>query len=568
MEYRWRKLNLPPSDELITMREQWPFPEAVCSLLWQRGIRTNDQARTFFKPTWNDLHDPFLMADMRPAIDRIIQAMEKGEKVMVFGDYDVDGTTAVTVLSQVFRDLEIELITYIPDRYKEGYGLSKQGIETALENSCDLLIALDCGIKAVELVQWAVDQGLDVIIGDHHTPGDELPKALAVLDPKRNDCNYPFNELCGCGIAFKIGQALFCELGYDEEKLQSHLDLVALAIGADIVPIQGENRVLAHMGMKVMNQNPRPGIKAFLELTKTEGEMSITDMVFRIAPRINAAGRIEHGALAVDLLSETDLNSAREKAKKVHEHNSSRQTLDRSITQGALLMIEENQWEDRYSTVVYDPEWHKGVVGIVASRLTENYYRPTVVLTKSNGVLSGSARSVSGFDLYAALDACSEHLIQFGGHKFAAGMTLEEGKLEAFREAFERVVKSRIAPHMQTPEILVDLEIDIDDIHSELYRTMRFLAPFGPGNPSPVFVSRNLRDRGYAKTVGTDGDHLKLTVFQDGGQQAIPAIAFRAGHLLDKVRSETFHAAYHIEVNEWSGRRSLQLRILDIKTEE
>ena len=565
MEFRWRIKESPDENTLDTLEKDLKLPRAVCHILWQRNIRTLEDAKLFFRPKWEHLHDPFLMKDMDKAIARILSAMDQGEKIMVFGDYDVDGTTAVSVLSQVLSDLEIDIITHIPDRYKEGYGLSKAGIDEAIEQKCSILIALDCGVKAVDLVDYAVKSGLDVIIGDHHTPGKELPPALAILDPKRNDCDYPYDELCGCGIAFKISQALFKELGYDEEKLSAQLDLVALAIGADIVPITGENRVLAHMGMKQLNESPRPGIQAFMELTDSYGSMSITDVVFRIAPRINAAGRIDQGALAVDLLREMDLDAAREKAKVVHDHNSSRQHIDRNITESALQQIVDEGWEDRSSTMVYNPDWHKGVVGIVASRLTEKYYRPTVVLTKSKGVLAGSARSVSDFDLYAALDACSEHLIQFGGHKFAAGMTLKEEKLDDFRAAFEEVVQERIEPYMKQAEIVVDMEIDLDEIDGDLYKNLNYLAPFGPGNPRPIFVSRELKDTGYAKRVGADASHLKLCSYRIGGQHSINGIGFKLGDRLDIVANSSFNAAYHLNINEWNGKRSLQLEIKDIK---
>ncbi|NKI26573.1 single-stranded-DNA-specific exonuclease RecJ [Arenibacter sp. 6A1] len=536
----------------------------VAELLLQRGITTFEEAKQFFRPQLSQLHDPFLMKDMDAAVLRIEQAMACGENILVYGDYDVDGTTAVALVSSYLESYYPNVATYIPDRYKEGYGVSFQGIDFAEDNEFSLIIALDCGIKAIDKVAYAKEKGIDFIICDHHRPGKEIPDAVAVLDPKREDCSYPYDELCGCGVGFKLIQALGSRNGETIDDLIPYLDLVATAIGADIVPITGENRVLAFWGLKVINSRPRTGFQAIINQLKKQ-TLTITDVVFVIAPRINAAGRMEHGQHAVNLLKVTDLAQAEKFAAEIENYNTDRRSLDQEIAQEALLQIEENEEQEGCTSVVYKATWHKGVIGIVASRLIETYYRPTLVFTKSGEKLAASARSVKGFDVYQALEGCAETIEQFGGHKYAAGLTLLEENYEAFKAKFEEVVAQSIDPKLLTPEIVIDANISLEEVTPKLLRIIKQFEPFGPGNPSPVFMAENLKDNGYAKGVGQDESHLKMAVTQNG-TPPIGCIGFNLGNKLEVVTGEQpFSAVFALDENEWQGNVSLQLKLKDIR---
>ncbi|WP_323787551.1 single-stranded-DNA-specific exonuclease RecJ [Psychroserpens sp.] len=560
---RWTIKPKPNSKTVEDLQKALQVDCSIATLLIQRGIDTYEAAKTFFRPSLDDLHDPFLMKDMDLAVLRIEKAWSQNENILVYGDYDVDGTTSVALLSSYLKTKSDSIATYIPDRYDEGYGISYKGIDFAHDNDFTLIVALDCGVKAIEKVAYANEKGIDFIICDHHRPGNELPKAVAILDPKRDDCEYPYKELCGCGVGFKLIQALASKEGQPVEALAEYLDLVATAIGADIVPITGENRALAYFGLQVINTNPRPGIKALIAEVKKE-ELTITDVVFIVAPRINAAGRMKHGNYAVTLLTETDEFLVENYAKEINTFNLDRREADQRITKEALLQIEDNKEEGKLTSVVYHETWHKGVIGIVASRLIETYYRPTLVFTKSGDQLAASARSVKGFDVYNALEACSEHIEQFGGHKYAAGLTLKEENYEAFKQAFEDEVSKTIDRSLLTPEIQIDEQIELSDITPKFYRIIRQFAPFGPGNMTPLFMTENLRDTGYGKCVGEDDKHLRLTVKQ--GQQKIVGIAFNLGHKLSLIKDEKpFKAVFSIDENHWQGNVSLQLKIRDIK---
>ncbi|APY08379.1 single-stranded-DNA-specific exonuclease RecJ [Winogradskyella sp. J14-2] len=562
---RWTLKPKPDTSKVEALKNALQVDDIVATLLLQRGIETFKDAKTFFRPSYNDLHNPYLMKDMDKAVARVEQAITEGENILVYGDYDVDGTTAVALMSSYLKTRTANVATYIPDRYEEGYGVSYQGIDFAHDNDFTLIIALDCGIKAIEKIAYAKEKGIDFIICDHHRPGNEIPDAVAVLDPKREDCEYPFKELCGCGVGFKLITALASGQGQTTEDLTEYLDLVATAIGADIVPIVGENRALAYFGLQVINNNPRPGIKAIIAEVKKE-ELSIIDVVFIVAPRINAAGRMKHGNHAVTLLTETDFNLAASYAVDIDQFNTDRKETDRLITEEALLQIEKNEEQDRFTTVVYNENWHKGVIGIVASRLTETYYRPTLVFTKSGERLAASARSVKGFDVYNALEACSEFIEQFGGHKYAAGLTLLPENYEAFKAKFETVVKDTIDPKLLTPELKVDLQIELSQIDHKLYRIMRQFAPFGPGNMTPVFMTQGVQDTGWGKCVGEDDKHLRFTAKQSNSNPII-CIGFGLGDKLDIIKNKnTFDAAYTIDENHWNGDVSLQLRVKDLKS--
>ena len=560
---RWNPKSKPNPEKVQAIQQALQVDEIIATLLVQRGIETFEQAKTFFRPTLADLHNPYLMKDMDKAVARIEKAIANNENILVFGDYDVDGTTAVSLVSSYLRSFYPNVATYIPDRYAEGYGISYMGIDYAEDNDISLIIALDCGIKSIDHVNYAKAKNIDFIICDHHRPGDILPDAVAVLDPKREDCSYPYDELCGCGVGFKLVQALAENRNQTIDDLVEYLDLVATAIAADIVPINGENRVLAKFGLEVINSNPRPGIKALIQNVKKK-VLTITDVVFIVAPRINAAGRIKHGNEAVALLTEYDLDQAEQFASEIEQHNSDRKELDKQITKEALLQIEENNEQTRFSTVVYQENWHKGVIGIVASRLVENYYRPTIVFTKSGEKLAASARSVKDFDIYNALEACAEHLEQFGGHMYAAGMTLLEENYENFKKAFEKVVQETIHPDLLTPEISYDAEIELSEINPKLMRLLKQFEPFGPENMTPLFLAKNLTDSGYAKTLGSDNEHLKAFVKQ-GNSESFGAIGFGLGNKLDLVTNKNkFDAIFSLEENEWKDTVTLQLQLRDI----
>ncbi|PKD21563.1 single-stranded-DNA-specific exonuclease RecJ [Salegentibacter salinarum] len=561
---RWTLKPKPNSLVVNKLAGELGVSPAIAKLLVQRGIDTFEAAKKFFRPSLEDLHDPFLMKDMDVAVNRIQQAIASEENIMVYGDYDVDGATSVALMSSYLKTLTPNVATYIPDRYAEGYGVSFQGIDFASDNEISLIIALDCGIKAIDKVGYAAKKGIDFIICDHHWPGEAIPEAVAVLDPKREDCEYPYKELCGCGVGFKLIQALNFKRGGTPEVLLPYLDLVATAIGADIVPITGENRILAYHGLNVMNVAPRTGFKAILAQVKKE-KLTMSDVVFIIAPRINAAGRMKHGLHAVNLLTEEDEATALEFAAEIENFNSERKTTDKEITVEALAQIEDLKEQGRNTTVVYQDNWHKGVIGIVASRLTETYYRPTLVFTKSGEKLAASARSVKGFDVYNALEACKEHIEQFGGHKYAAGLTLEASEYENFKARFESVVSETIDKRLLIPEISVDAEIDLDEITPKFFRILKQFAPFGPGNMTPVFMTQNLTDTGFGKCVGADEAHLKCQVKQQGKLGVFDMIGFGLGEKFETISlKKTFKAVYSLDENEWNGNVSIQLRLRDM----
>jgi single-stranded-DNA-specific exonuclease len=561
---RWTLQSKPDKEKVQKLQNELQVDPIIATLLLQRGIETFEQAKTFFRPTLDDLHDPFLMKDMDLAVSRIEKAIANSENILVFGDYDVDGTTAVSLVSSYLKTYYPNVATYIPDRYDEGYGISYKGIDFADDNGFSLIIALDCGIKSIDHVAYAKERKIDFIICDHHRPGEFLPDAIAVLDPKRDDCSYPYDELCGCGIGFKLIQALGENRGETIDDLVPYLDLVATAIAADIVPMTGENRVLAKFGLKVINAEPRPGIKALIENIKKK-ELTITDVVFIIAPRINAAGRIKHGNHAVELLTEFNIEQAIQFASEIEQYNSDRKDLDKQITIEALNQIEDNNEQNRFTNVVYQENWHKGVIGIVASRLIETYYKPTLVFTKSGGKYAASARSVKGFDVYNALEACAEHLEQFGGHMYAAGMTLLPEKYQDFKNDFEKVVQETIPPELLLPEITIDDEIELYECNDKLIRILKQFEPFGPQNMTPVFMSKNLVDTGYGKTIGKDDEHLKLFVKQNGGE-GFGAIGFGLGKKLEITKNRNpFEAVYTIDENEFNGKVDLQLRLKDLR---
>ena len=545
--------------------QELAVPEVLGVLLSQRNINTFDEAKNFFRPHLKDLHDPFLMKGMSAAVNRVKSALSENEKILIYGDYDVDGTCSVAMVFQFLSQLTNEIEYYIPDRYKEGYGLSDIGVDYAIGNNFGLVITLDCGIKSVEKISRAKESGVDFIICDHHMPGPELPPAVAVLDPKQSDCNYPYDALCGCGVGFKLMQALSKELKLDPENLHSYLDLVALAIAADIVPITGENRILCYHGLKEINNNPRVGISVMFPANEQK-EIRINELVFTLAPRINAAGRIRSGKFAVQLLIQEMEAEAKLVFDEIDKDNTYRRELDQNITNEALSFLEDLPGNiNQKSTVVYNENWHKGVVGIVASRLIEKHFRPTVVLTRSGETATGSARSVPGFDLYQALDSCSEHLIQFGGHMYAAGMTLEIDKIDSFKKAFEQIVSKTILDEQLIPEIKIDLAIAFNELSQKLYRIIQQMAPFGPGNREPVLYSENVKDAGYSKKVGKEGKHLKLNMMQEDGTR-IDGIAFNFGDLYDEIKEgRLFNIVYYLQENVWNGRTSLQLMIKDIK---
>ena len=561
---RWKLKPKPETALVSSLASQLQVDEVIATLLVQRGITTYEQARQFFRPSLADLHDPYLMKDMDKAVQRIEQAIENNENILIFGDYDVDGTTAVSLVSSYLRSYYPNVATYIPDRYDEGYGISFKGIDFAEDNGLSLIIALDCGIKSIDKVGYAKEKNIDFIICDHHRPGNELPDAIAVLDPKREDCSYPYDELCGCGVGFKLIQALAQHRNQTIDDLIPYLDLVATAIGADIVPITGENRILAKFGLEVINSHPRPGIKALIQNVKKE-TLTITDVVFIIAPRINAAGRIKHGNYAVQLLTEFDLEQASVFASEIETFNVDRKSLDKQITVEALNQIVTNKEQERFTTVVYHENWHKGVIGIVASRLIETYYRPTLVFTKSGDKLAASARSVKDFDIYQALEQCEEHLEQFGGHMYAAGLTLKESDFENFKNQFEKVVSETISEELLTPEISIDAAIDFSDITDKFFRILKQFEPFGPENMTPLFLTKKLKDTGFGKAIGADNEHLKLFVKQNDSQ-GFAAIGFGLGSKIALTQNnQLFQAVYSIDENQWYGSTTLQLRLRDIK---
>ncbi len=578
--------TLKGSSKYLTMQKQWIIkPEAspelievlskeinvsrpVANLLTQRGIKSFDEARNFFRPNLDKLYNPFLMKDMEVAVKRLEKAVDNHETVMIYGDYDVDGTTSVAMMYSFLRNKIKNLIYYIPDRYNEGYGISFKGIDVASENKCTLIIALDCGIKAVKKVDYGHEKGIDFIICDHHEPGEELPAAVAVLDPKRPDCNYPFKELSACGVGFKLIQAYASQHFIPFYKIEHYLDLVVVSIAADIVPIINENRILAYYGLKRINSKPRIGLRAILDIANAKpGNLKINDLVFKLSPRINAAGRMEQGKFSVELLVCKDKNDAVAMAEKIDGDNTERKWFDNNITKEALEMIEsDDTLKKRKSTVLYNPGWHKGVIGIVASRIIDYYYKPTIVLTRSNGFVTGSARSVKGFNLYQAIEKCQHLLESFGGHMYAAGLTLKEDNVESFSIEFEKAVSELITPESTVPKIEVDEEIAFDDIKPNFFKVLQQFEPFGPGNMSPVFITRKVKDTGYAQQVGSEGDHLKMNLMDEYSTKSFPAIAFKQGHHYENIIENYFDVCYSLEENVYKGKSNIQLKIRDIKT--
>jgi len=555
------------------LSESLGIDEILATLLVQRGITNYEEAKDFFRPSLEHLHDPFLMKDMDKAVDRLQKAMNDGEKILIYGDYDVDGTTAValiyTYLKNFVNKKRIEF--YIPDRYEEGYGISYKGIDYAADNGFGLVIVLDCGIKAVEKIEYANQRGVDFIICDHHRPDEVIPNAVAVLDSKRPDCEYPYKELSGCGVGFKLISALSIRLGRPIEEVYELLDYVAVSIAADIVPITGENRVLAYFGLKQLNKNPRPGIAAVLRQAEQknalERELTISDLVFLIGPRINAAGRLEKASDSVRLLLATNIEHAEKLAASINDLNSKRREFDNAITEEALQMINaDEKLRNAKSTVIFNENWHKGVIGIVASRLTDSYYRPTIVLTRSGNLITGSARSIKNFDIYDAIDDCSDLLEHFGGHKYAAGLSLKPENLEKFSERFEKYVSEHLEEDDLTPELNVDIQMDFTNITPKFVRILKQFAPFGPGNLSPVFLTKNVVDAGFSRAVG-NRKHLKLSVMQQGNTDFVfSGIAFQKGDLYEQIHEkEPFTMCYYIEENFWQGKTTLQLNVKDIK---
>ncbi len=565
MQKRW---NILPIDNEKTDRLQkaLKISRTLCAILAQRGISTFEEAKNYFRPQLSHLHDPWLMKDMLKAVKRILTAFEEGEKILVYGDYDVDGTTSVASMYQFLKSIYPNVDYYIPHRYKEGYGISKAGIEYAKENFISLIVSLDCGIKSVELIQFAKEQDIDFVVCDHHMPDDVLPDAIAILNPKQKDCSYPFKELCGCGVGFKLMQAISEELGLVPASYLQYLDLVATAIAADIVPINGENRILAFHGLQKINSSPCMGIKALLKLAGMQQHLHINNLVFIVAPRINAAGRMDDAKKAVQLFIEQDYDKAMEFAEALHADNTDRKEADTSITEEAIHMIKSNEAQVlRKTTVVFQDHWHKGVVGIVASRLVENYYRPTVVLTKSGNVVSGSARSVAGFNLYEAIHACREHLIGYGGHFAAAGMTMLPENVEAFQNKFEEIVAATITEHMLTPEIVIDAEVNFSELTIPFYNILLQMEPFGPQNMRPVFIARHVYESGYSKIVKEQ--HLRFVVKQ--ANVILTGIGFSMADKFYLLQQNVpLDIVFTVDLNEWNGMRSVQMKVIDVMPSE
>ena len=543
----------------------------ICQLLVKRGITTEEEANKFFKPSLNDLHDPFLMPDMDKAVKRLNKALGEREKILVYGDYDVDGTTAVSLVYKFLRPYTSLLDYYIPDRYDEGYGISYKGIDYAADTDVKLIISLDCGIKAIEKIEYAKQKGIDFIICDHHMPDDTLPDAVAVLDAKRVDSNYPYEHLSGCGVGFKFMQAFAKSNNFPFADLEKLLDLCAVSIASDIVPITGENRIMAYYGLKQINSNPSLGLKGIIDVCGLTGkEITMSDIVFKIGPRINASGRMMNGKEAVDLLLAKDSESAREKSENINQYNDERRELDKKITDEANAIIDDFQdMADRKAIVVFNPAWHKGVIGIVASRLTEKYYRPAVVLTKSSELITGSARSVAGFDIYKAIESCRDLLENFGGHTYAAGLSLKEENLEAFTNRFLQLAADEIVPEQMVPQLDVDAILDFKDITAKFMHDLKKMSPFGPDNQKPVFCSRRVKDYGTSKLVGKDLEHIKLELIDANSNSPIHGIAFGMHKHSKHIKGmKPFNICYTVEENTYNGNTSLQLMIKDIKPDD
>jgi single-stranded-DNA-specific exonuclease len=565
MNKRWKILQADTGKAAV-LQESLKINHALCTILAERGFDSFDKAKQYFRPLLSDLHDPWLMKDMDKALQRILAAFEKKENILVFGDYDVDGTTSVACmykfLCKIYDPALLDF--YIPHRYREGYGVSKMGIDFAKENNFTLIISLDCGIKSVDLISYAKDIGIDFIVCDHHLPDEEIPPAVAVLNPKQKDCNYPYKELCGCGVGFKLITALATELNIDEEHYLCYLDLVATAIAADIVPMTGENRILAYYGLEKINSNTNPGIKALIFLGGIQKKLSINNVVFVIAPRVNAAGRMDDAKKAVQLFIEDDYNNALAFAEMLHSDNTDRKEADSSITAEALEIINEDvKLQNKKTTVVFRDHWHKGVVGIVASRLIETYYRPTVVLTESSGIATGSARSVPGFNLYEAIHACREYLLGYGGHFAAAGLSLLPENVEAFANKFEQTVAATIPEHLLIPEIIIDTEISFADLTQNFYSIICQMEPFGPENMRPVFVAKNVQDTGYSKIVKEL--HIRFVIKQD--KFSFTGIGFNLAGKFELLKKPV-DIVFTLDENEWNGHVSLQLKVIDLRSSE
>ncbi|MFA6582072.1 MAG: single-stranded-DNA-specific exonuclease RecJ [Paludibacter sp.] len=543
----------------------------LSQLLVQRDILTFEDARSFFRPDLADLHDPFLMADMQNAVNRLTTAMQKNEKIIVYGDYDVDGTTSVSLVYKFLKQFYANIEFYIPDRYTEGYGISVQGIDYAATNGFKLIIALDCGIKAIEKVKYATEKGVDFIICDHHTPDDTLPPAVAVLDPKRIDCQYPYKHLSGCGVGFKLMQAFAITNNIDFSKLTPLLDLLALSIASDIVPITGENRILAFFGLKQINSSPSVGVKAILDVCSlADRDITISDIVFKIGPRINASGRMKQASEVVELLVSGDHAFAKEKSDTINDYNNDRKDLDKFITDEAIALIgADDRYKNRKSIVVHKADWHKGVIGIVASRLTEEFYKPSIVLANSNGLASGSARSVPGFDIYKAIDSCRDLLETFGGHMYAAGLSMKEENIPAFTDRFEQFVAENILEEQTYPQIEIDAVLEFKDITPKFFRVLKQFAPFGPGNMKPIFVSKKVLDFGTSRLVGKEQEHLKLELIDTSSENVMNGIAFRMHEYNAHLKAlNPLDICYTLEENNFNGNTSIQLMIRDIKIDE
>ena len=562
----WELEKEQDKTKIKTLQDQLNVSKLVSVLLLNRGIDTFDKAKNFFRPSLTDLHDPFLMQDMQKAVDRIQEAIKGNEKILVFGDYDVDGTTSTALVSSFLnKHISATVLTYIPDRYSEGYGISMKSIEFAESNNVKLIIALDCGIQALDQVEYAREKKIDFIICDHHTPSNEIPKAIAVLNPLREDCNYPYKALCGCGIGFKLIQGLNTIIGNTIDDIKEYLDIVALAIAADIVALTGENRTLCYYGLEQINKSPRSGLKAIIDTLEKE-TITINELSFYLGPRINAAGRMDSGSLAVELLTEEDLEKAIGLAEKLNQLNIERRMLDKETTQQAIDQIKKNKDEETSATVVYNPDWHKGVIGIAASKLMETYYRPTIVFTFSNDLLVGSARSVNGYNVHTAIEKCKEFVVEFGGHKYAAGIKINKTQLKNFKTKFQEVVSSTIDKSMTSKKVDLEGEIELEEITPKFYRILKQFAPFGPGNKTPIFSAKNLRDTGYAKVVGKDNTHLKFNLTQQNSSKIYNAIGFGlAGKYPNILNKKIFTAAFTVDENYWKGRESIQLKVIDIK---
>jgi single-stranded-DNA-specific exonuclease len=562
----WKPHKTPNAEAVELLKNEINAPDIIAQMLVQRGIDTVPKVRAFFNPRIADMHDPFLMKDMDKAIERIQKAQKEGEGVLIFGDYDVDGTTSVALTYSFFKDKFKKIDFYIPDRYKEGYGISEAGINYAKSAGLSLIIALDCGIRSIDKINYAQTLGIDFIICDHHLPGDELPKAAAVLDPKRSDCEYPFKELAGCGIGLKLAQAYAQVHDLDDREYLQYLDLATLSIASDIVPIQDENRIIAHFGLKIINQNPRLGLKRLIEIAINKEELSIGDLVFYIGPRINAAGRMSDAKSAVRMLLAETQEVADRYVLELQSQNEDRKIVDQEITADFKKIIAETpSLLDRKTHVFYQENWHKGVVGIAASRAIEQYYRPTIILTKSSdGILAGSARSVQGFDIHAALEKCKEYLLQFGGHKYAAGMTLKAENLQAFSDAFEQVGRELLTDDILTPKIYYDALLDVNEVNYRFYSIIQKMAPFGPGNMTPIFYAKGLKDDGTGKIIGKTEEHLKLNIKRPSG--SIPSLAFGMADQFPAIKkADSFEACFQINENIFRGSRTLQLMLKDIR---